>query len=105
MERDERDSWVSFWVGITFIIACLALFAVTGSGCDGGIPLDVPPADICDADYDEDCELGDYVTCLPRERYLLQLRNARDYGFQQGVDSVEHNECPGRSEGRGRSHA
>lgn len=77
------------------LAAALLALAVL-SGCDGGgIDFQEP----CDQDYDEDCEAQEYVTCLPRERYLAQLAQAQQAGFELGVESVEVK--PPRDRGRG----
>lgn len=37
MNREERDSWIIYWVSISFILACLA-FAMTAEATDAPDP-------------------------------------------------------------------
>lgn len=49
---------------------------------------ELPPGDICSYEGVEECA-PDCEVCLDRDRYELQLHNARQYGFQLGVESCE----------------
>ena len=90
LTKTEIFATTCYVASIVFAIVLAASFSGCAAPCDNTfgscitIEDEAPEPEPCDAEYEDDCEEPGYVTCLPRERYLLQLANERQYGYDTG---------------------